>query len=47
METKHELKSTDVDERPPFGTWAHWYLAVLLTLAVLVVVFYLFTRAFR
>ncbi|HEX7174819.1 MAG TPA: hypothetical protein VF240_06005 [Pyrinomonadaceae bacterium] len=36
------------DERPPFGgSWAVLYAAVLLNLALLVVLFYLFTRAFR
>ena len=36
------------DERPPFGgSWAVLYAAVLLNLALLVLLFYLFTRAFR
>ncbi|HEV7890441.1 MAG TPA: hypothetical protein VGP08_07370 [Pyrinomonadaceae bacterium] len=36
------------EERPPFGgSWATLYAAVLLNLAVLVALFYLFTRAFR
>lgn len=36
------------DESPPFGgSWAVLYAAVLLNLALLVVLFYLFTRAFR
>ena len=36
------------DESPPFGgSWAALYAAVLLNLAALVLLFYLFTRAFR
>ena len=36
------------DERPPLGgSWAALYAAVLLNLVLLVVLFYLFTRAFR
>lgn len=40
--------SRAADESPPFGrSWAMLYAAVLLNLALLVVLFYLFTRAFR
>jgi hypothetical protein len=35
------------DERPPFGTWTHWYLVVLLMLMILIILFYTFTRAFQ
>jgi hypothetical protein len=36
------------EERPPFGrSWGTLYAAVLLNLAALVALFYLFTRAFR
>ncbi|HEX5705877.1 MAG TPA: hypothetical protein VFX96_01175 [Pyrinomonadaceae bacterium] len=36
------------DEPPPVGgSWAVLYAAVLANLALLVVLFYLFTRAFR
>lgn len=36
------------EEPPPFGgTWRALYAVVLAWLAVLVVLFYLFTRAFR
>ena len=36
------------DESPPFGrSWAVLYAAVLLNLALLVLLFYHFTRAFR
>ena len=35
------------DEPPPFlGTWRRIYAGVLLYLAALIVLFYLFTRAF-
>ena len=35
------------DEQPPFGrSWTTLYAVVLVNLAVLVVLFYLFTRAF-
>jgi hypothetical protein len=35
------------EEPPPFGgSWRNLYAAVLVNLAVLVVLFYLFTRAF-
>jgi hypothetical protein len=36
------------EERPPFGrTWGALYAGVLVTLAVLIALFYLFTLAFR
>jgi hypothetical protein len=36
------------DEAPPFlGTWRRVYAAVLIYLCVIVLAFYLFTRAFR
>jgi hypothetical protein len=41
---------TDVatEEAPPFGgSWRRLYAVVLVNLAVLVVLFYIFTRAFR
>ncbi len=35
------------EEPPPFlGTWRRIYTAILVYLAVLIVVFYLFTKAF-
>lgn len=38
----------DEEEPPPVGDrWRNLYAAVLLNLAALVVLFYLFTRAFR
>jgi hypothetical protein len=36
------------EEPPPFGaSWRNLYAAVLVNLAALVALFYLFTRAFR
>jgi hypothetical protein len=36
------------DEPPPFlGTWGRVYTAILIYLAVIIFVFYLFTRAYR
>ena len=36
------------EEPPPFGgSWATLYAAVLVNLAALVALFYIFTRAFR
>lgn len=41
-------RSRVMNESPPFGgSWAVLYAAVLLNLALLVLLFYLFTRAFR
>lgn len=35
-------------DRPPIGkTWRRLYAAVLLNLALLIAIFYAFTRAFR
>jgi hypothetical protein len=40
-------QSHATEEPPPFGgSWRNLYAAVLVNLAVLVVLFYLFTRAF-
>lgn len=42
-----DRRSHGVEEPPPFGRgWRTLYAAVLVNLAVLVVLFYLFTRAF-
>jgi hypothetical protein len=36
------------DDPPPFlGTWRRVYIAVVIYLAVIVTLFYLFTRAYR
>jgi hypothetical protein len=50
-ETNREKPPADApdvnDEQPPFGrSWTTLYAVVLVNLAVLVVLFYLFTRAF-
>ncbi len=50
-ETNTEQTTADAaratDEQPPFGrSWTTLYAVVLVNLAVLVVLFYLFTRAF-
>jgi hypothetical protein len=50
-ETNAEQLAADAaraaDEEPPFGrSWKTLYAVVLANLAVLVVLFYLFTRAF-
>ena len=40
--------SSPRDEPPPFlGTWTRLYAAVLVYLALLITVFYLFTKAFE
>lgn len=43
---RHGVQS-DMKEDPPIGSWAYWYLAVLLLLAFLIVLFHLFTERFR
>jgi hypothetical protein len=44
-----ERKEPQHEETPPpvGGSWRNLYVAVLLNLAALAVLFYLFTRAFR
>lgn len=43
-----DRKEPPREEPPPVGgSWRNLYAAVLLNLAALVVLFYLFTRAFR
>jgi len=46
MAVDDEVDPSAEEEQPPFGSWSHWYLAVLLALVVLIVLFYGFTRAF-
>jgi hypothetical protein len=46
--TDETRKQPRAEEPPPFGgSWKNLYAAVLVNLAVLVGLFYLFTRAFR
>jgi hypothetical protein len=46
--TDETRKHSRGEEPPPFGgSWKTLYTVVLLNLAVLIVLFYLFTRAFR
>jgi len=41
-------RGADADEAPPFlRTWKRVYAAVLIYLAVVIFIFYLFTRAYR
>jgi hypothetical protein len=42
-----ERKAHAAEEPPVGGTWKTLYAVVLLNLTVLVVLFYIFTRAFR
>lgn len=43
-----ETRARDDEQPPPFGgSWKALYAAVLVNLAALVALFYLFTRAFR
>lgn len=47
-EQKETREGTPREGPPPVGgSWGALYAAVLLNLAALVVLFYLFTRAFR
>ena len=47
-ETTNARKTPPAEEPPPIGgRWGKLYAVVLLNLAALVVLFYLFTRAFR
>lgn len=46
--TDETRKPAHAEEPPPVGgSWRRLYAVVLLNLAALVVLFYLFTRAFR
>ena len=48
MKRDTERQEAPVEEPHPFGgSWRSLYSVVLLTLAALVVLFYVFTRAFR
>ena len=42
------MESKQIEEPPPFGkSWNGWYAAVLLTLAILIVLFYIFTKTYQ
>lgn len=43
---KIEEKELDQEKPPIFSSWKWLYTAVLLNLAMLIVLFYLFTKAF-
>jgi hypothetical protein len=46
--TRHQNLNDEGEPPPPVGgSWRVLYAAVLINLAVLVLLFYLFTRAFR
>ena len=48
MKAKPSLRPEDAGDRPPFGrSWGVLYGGVLLNLALLVVLFSLFSKAFR
>jgi len=48
MDTQFIRKTEDDQEKPPFlKSWNRLYVAVLLNLALLIGLFYLFTRAFE
>lgn len=46
MKTENDKKNTEVPP-PILGTWKKMYAAVLLNLIFLVIIFYIFTRAFE
>jgi hypothetical protein len=48
MKNQNSEKAEKDQEKPPvFSSWSRWYAVVLLNLAVLIVLFYLFTKAFE
>jgi hypothetical protein len=42
----HPKEQQPSEERPPLGSWPRMYTLVLANLALLIVIFYAFTRAF-
>ena len=47
MQEDSRERRPDAEDPPPFGrSWAALYAAVLLALALMVVLFYIFTRVF-
>jgi len=48
MRTEPKNKKAEDEEKPPlFSSWKRLYTLVLLNLVVLIVLFYLFTKAFE
>ncbi len=48
MQNQHDESARKEREQPPvFKSWNRLYAAVLLNLAFLIVLFYLFTKAFE
>jgi hypothetical protein len=43
----HHQDGQDPEEQPPLGSWNRMYALVLANLAFLIVLFYLFTKAFE
>lgn len=42
------METKQIEEPPPFGkSWNLWYGAVLVTLTILIVLFYIFTKAYQ
>jgi len=47
MKNQHAEKTNDDQEKPPIlSSWKQLYIAVLLNLALIIIIFYLFTEAF-
>lgn len=48
MTEELDPQEVDVEEPPPlFKSWTTWYAVVLINLAVLVLLFYWFTKTFE
>jgi len=48
MKNRNSEKPDNGREKPPiFSSWNRWYAVVLLNLAVLILLFFLFTKAFE
>src|SRR5262245_795012 len=43
----NQIEKTSTTEAPPFGSWNAWYAVVLLTLTVLIILFYLLTETYK
>ncbi len=44
---QREKKADDQDKPPILSSWSRLYAAVLLNLAILILLFFLFTKAFE